>query len=234
MAKITTLTKTKSPQKKAAPQTKVSAGKAKVVSAQNTHQKQDVKQVLNVGGGSKDIAIPDIYNGWNHILLDIDSKGKPDVVCDARNLKTLPAESYDAVYCSHNLEHYHYHDVQKVLQGFLHLVKDDGFVQIRVPNIQQLMQIVVEKNLDIDDFLYQSSMGPILVRDVLYGHGGEIETSGNDYYAHKTGFSPASLQKALFQVGFKNVFLGNGQLEIIAIAFKGEPSVYAKKLLFNQ
>lgn len=227
MAKAKTQTKSKSPQVKARP-------KAKAVNTKNVEQKQDIKQVINVGGGSKEIAIPTIYNEWTHVLLDIDAKGKPDVVCDARNLTSLPAASYDAVYCSHNLEHYHHHDVPKVLQGFLHLVKDDGFVHIRVPNIQQLMQVVVAKNLDIDDFLYQSPMGPILVRDVLYGYGQEIETSGNDYYAHKTGFSPASLQKILFQIGFKNVFIGNGDLEIIAIAFKDEPSAYAKKLIFNK
>ena len=52
---------------------------------------------------------------------------------------------------------------------------------------------MVEKNLDIDDFLYQSPEGPITVRDVIYGYGAEIERSGNDFYAHKTGFTKKSL-----------------------------------------
>lgn len=208
---------------------------AKETAKKSAKQKQQAERnVLNVGGGSKNTPIPAIYDTWKQVLLDIDPKGKPDVVCDARELTSLETSAYDAIYCSHNLEHYHHHDVIKVLQGFRHVVKDDGFVHIRVPNMQELMQVVVAKKLDIDDVLYQSALGPILVRDVIYGYGVEIEKSGKDYYAHKTGFTPASLQKILHQCGFQNVFIGTGDLEIIALAFKGEISEYAKKLLFNQ
>ncbi len=215
-------------------ETKATAKAKKVTKPKPAAKKQAKRKVLNVGGGSKETPIPDIYQEWQQVLLDIDPKGNPDVVCDARNLTSLPAASYDAIYCSHNLEHYHHHDVAKVLQGFLHLVKDDGFVQIHVPDIKQLMQIVVEKNLDIDDFLYQSALGPILVRDVIYGYGVEIEKSGKDYYSHKTGFSPKSLQKTLHECGFQNVFIANGDLEIVAIGFKQELSDWSKKLLFKQ
>jgi len=31
-----------------------------------------MKKVLNVGGGSKNIPIPPLYSGWEHVLLDID------------------------------------------------------------------------------------------------------------------------------------------------------------------
>ena len=72
--------------------------------------RRGMRRVLNVGGGSKDIAIPAHYEGWEHVLLDVDARQKPDVVCDARNLASLPGELYDAVYCSHNLEHYWRHD----------------------------------------------------------------------------------------------------------------------------
>lgn len=206
----------------------------RAIKAKKSPNKELKLQVLNVGGGSKETPIPDIYNNWEHVLLDIDPKGKPDIVCDARELKTLGKSKYDAIYCSHNLEHYHHHDAMKILQGFVHLIKDEGFVHIRVPDMKQLMQIVVEKNLDIDDFLYESALGPILVRDVIYGYGVEIEKSKKDYYSHKTGFTPASLQKALIANGFTHVFIGTTDLEIIAIAFKTEPSAFAKKLLFNQ
>jgi len=59
-----------------------------------------MKKVLNVGGNSKAIPLPPEYAGWDHLLLDIDPKGNPDVVCDARELMTLPAAQFDAVYCS--------------------------------------------------------------------------------------------------------------------------------------
>src|SRR5512141_1346388 len=74
------------------------------------------RSVLNVGGGTKAISIPDYFAGWRHDLLDIDSRGGPDIVCDARELQKLPCGSYDAIYCSHNLEHYYRHDGLKVLR----------------------------------------------------------------------------------------------------------------------
>ena len=189
-----------------------------------------MRKVLNVGGNSKEIPLPTEYDGWEHILLDIDPKGNPDVVCDARELSTLPASTYDSVYCSHNLEHYYRHDAAKVLAGFVHVLKEDGFAVIRVPNIEGVMQTVVKQNLDIDDVLYDSASGPITVRDVIYGYGAEIEQSGNDFFAHKTGFTKKSLTSLLNRNGFQWVFSSADDLDVIAVAFINSPSEYAQKL----
>ena len=190
-----------------------------------------MKRLLNVGGNSKNIAIPAHYADFEHLLLDIDPKGSPDIVCDARTLQTLTASQFDAVYCSHNLEHYYRHDVPQVLAGFLHVLRDGGFAQIKVPDIHEVMKIVMEKKMDIDDVLYESSVGPIMVLDVLYGYSVEIERSGNDFYAHKTGFTHRSLVKAIQTSGFSEVFTTSGNLEINVIAFKGIPNPTARKLL---
>ena len=154
-------------------------------------------RVLNVGGGSKTIPIPPCYAGWNHLLLDIDPRGNPDVVCDARDLDSLEADQFDAIYCSHNLEHYYKHDGLDVLKGFVHVLKSDGFADIRVPDLKVVMRTFVEKDMDLEDILYVSPSGPIAVRDVIYGWGVEIERSGEDFYAHKTGFTPNSLGEFL-------------------------------------
>jgi hypothetical protein len=190
-----------------------------------------MKRVLNVGGNDRNIKLPALYDGWSSVLLDIDPRGKPDVLCDARELVRLPAAQYDAVYCSHNLEHYYRHDVAKVLAGFLHVMKDDAFAHIRVPDLGELMQVVAEKKLDIDDVLYTAPAGPITVRDVIYGYGVEIERSGHDYYAHKTGFTRKSLIAVLRKAGFTHVYTGVGNLEIAAFAFKAEPGADASRLL---
>ncbi|QTR44945.1 methyltransferase domain-containing protein [Thiothrix litoralis] len=187
-------------------------------------------KVLNVGGNSKAIPLPPQYAGFEHILLDIDPSGNPDVVCDARQLDTLTADQYDAIYCSHNLEHYYAHDVPKVLAGFRHVLKDSGFVHIRVPDVDALMRTVLAKNLDLTDTLYQSPAGPITALDVLYGYGKKIAESGEDFFAHKTGFTPKSLLHALRQHGFPWVFTQTGNLEIQAVAFTHEPSDAAKQL----
>jgi SAM-dependent methyltransferase len=190
-------------------------------------------RVLNVGGGSKDIPLPPHYAGWEHVLMDIDPKGQPDLVCDARELPALPAGQYDAIFCSHNLEHYYKHDGKKVLEGFLHVLKSDGFAEIRVPDISSVMKRVVGANLDIEDVLYESPGGPIKVSDVIYGWAHQIETSGVDFYAHKTGFTVRSLQALLLQAGFPHVymFVSEEAFEIKAIAFKTEPTAAQRLML---
>jgi hypothetical protein len=189
------------------------------------------RKVLNVGGNSKDIPIPVYYEGWDHLLLDIDPRGNPDIVCDARLLNELPPAQFNAIYCSHNLEHYFRHDVAKVLAGFHHVLSDDGFVDVRVPDMGELIKMVAEREIDIDDFLYNSPAGPIHVIDVIYGLGREIEDSGNDFYAHKTGFTEKSLTARLRKSGFETVFTSTSNLEVRAIAFKSGPTDFARELL---
>jgi hypothetical protein len=189
---------------------------------------------LNVGGGSKSIPVPGHYDGWVHLLLDIDPAGNPDVVCDARELQMLDTGMVDAVFCSHNLEHYYPHDVGKVLHGFRHVLKDDGFAEIRVPDIRSVMHRCVSANLDVEDVLYTSAAGPITVRDVIYGWGLQIEQSGVDFYAHKTGFTEKSLRRCLEAAGFHKVLIAENAdaFELCALAFKGEPTL-AQRTLFG-
>lgn len=188
-------------------------------------------KVLNVGGNNKNIAIPSWYGSFEHLLLDIDPKGKPDIVCDARELGKLEAAQFDAIYCSHNLEHYFPHDVPRVLAGFLHVLKPSGFAEIRVPDIDLLLKTYVEKNMDIEDVLYQSPAGAIMVRDVIYGYSKEIERSGVDFYAHKMGFSPKSLSRHLAAAGFKAVVRPQGRpYELFMIGFREPPSAFHRQL----
>jgi SAM-dependent methyltransferase len=189
-----------------------------------------LKTVLNVGGSSRAIALPAQYSQFKQLLLDIDPRGAPDILCDARDLTTHDAGSIDAVYCSHNLEHYYRHDVPRVLAGFLHVLREGGFAQIRVPDIEAVMRITIERGLDIEDVLYQSPAGPIKVLDVLYGYGVEIERSGQDFFAHKTGFTRKSLLKALHQAGFAKLYCVTKNLEINVLAFKGAPDQATRQL----
>ncbi|MBF0125160.1 MAG: methyltransferase domain-containing protein [Magnetococcales bacterium] len=192
-----------------------------------------MRKVLNVGGNSKDVPIPPHYADWQHILLDIDPAGNPDVICDARELLSLPGSEYDSIYCSHNLEHYYQHDVEKVLKGFMHLLKPSGFAFIRVPDMGVLMRKVAEDDLDLDDKL---SPG-ISVRGFIYG---TIEPGGSDFWTHKTGFTRKTLSLALQAAGFPWVAVFGGNLsihytssgmEIVAFAFKEQPDEYTSKLL---
>ncbi len=183
------------------------------------------KRVLNVGGNSKKILLPNQYDGYEQMLLDIDAAQAPDVVCDAREMAArLAPAAYDAVYCSHNnIEHYYPHDVPKVLAGFLHVLKEPGFAQVIVPDIEDVMRTCIARGLALEDTLYESNAGPITVHDVIYGFGSEIERSGSDFFAHKTGFTPRSLEAALLKAGFSKVYIETWEFAVYAMAFKGVP-----------
>jgi len=190
--------------------------------------------VLNVGGGSKAIEIPRHYQGWEQVLLDIDPRGGADIVGDARQLLTVSSpEAYDAIYCSHNLEHYYPHDGERVLEGFLHILKPEGFAEIRVPDFWEVIQDASRRGLDLEDQLYVSPMGPIRVLDCIYGLQQEIAGTGKDYYAHKTAFSAVSLERALRRAGFPAVFRGSplAAYELRVFAFKRPSDAIQRAML---
>lgn len=189
--------------------------------------------VLNVGGGSKSIAIPSHYEGWRHLLLDIAPGPDVDIVQDARQLAALPAQQFDAVYCSHNLEHYFRHDARKVVAGFLHVLSPEGFAEIRVPDMQSVIEHMARTGMDLDDVLYHSRGGPITAHDVWYGYGKQIEASGVDFYAHKCGFTARSLSELLARAGFAHMAVARSPeaFELRAVAFRQAPSDALKRLL---
>lgn len=191
-----------------------------------------MRKVLSVGGNSKEIPLPRVYDGWERFILDIDPGCQPDILCDARDMLGLPADEYDAIYCSHNLEHHYHHVLPKVLAGFRHVLKPDGFAHILVPDVGAVIQTVVEKNLDIGDVLGITTAGPVTVRDVFYGYGVELERSGNDFFAHRSGFTKKSMLEALRASGFPYVILDTLRpWEITACAFTEPPTPFATKLL---
>jgi predicted SAM-dependent methyltransferase len=202
------------------------------IESKPAERKPGIRSVLNVGGSSKATPISSYFAGWRHDLLDIDPRGRPDLVCDARELKTLDGGVYDAIYCAHNLEHYYRHDGLNVVRGFHHMLHETGFAEIHVPDIAQVIAALHERQLELDDVLYQSAAGPITAHDVVYGLQSEIQNSRKDFYAHKTGFTPKSLRKILTDGGFAKVFLSTElYLEVRALAFKAEPTAGQYALL---
>lgn len=163
-------------------------------------------RVLNVGGGaSRDL--PEQFAGWEQALLDIDPAVNPDICLDARLLGKAEPCVFDAVYCSHNLEHYYQHDVSSVLQGFLHVLKPGGLALVSVPNVTHLMRDMLSRGLDINDTWYRAggpNGQPVTYHDVLYGWSTAMR-KGNLFFAHKCGFTGLSLREALEGAGFTGV-----------------------------
>ncbi len=191
------------------------------------------KRVLNVGGATKNTPLPPHFSKYEHHLLDIRSGPDIDLQHDARCLTELAPDQYEAIYCSHNLEHYHRYEVYRVLAGFQHILRPGGFVQIIVPDVRYVMERMIKQGHDLDQILYQSPVGPIKYRDVIYGYGPEIESTGQDFYAHKTGFSVAILKKVLMQAGFKWLAIGDipQRYEVLAYAAFNAPEPETLQLL---
>jgi SAM-dependent methyltransferase len=194
------------------------------------------RKFLNVGGSSKQTEVPPHFMHWEHHLLDILPGPDVDLVCDARKMTELPSGHFDAIYCSHNLEHYYEHDLPRVLAGFKHMLKPEGFVHIIVPNLQQAMGHMAVRMAEPDTVLYLSASGPIRYLDLIFGYGAQIEAKG-DAYAHKIGFSQRLLKKVLANAGFdwRVVIPIAETFEIHAFAaIASEPAPWIRELLhFN-
>ncbi|WP_162138069.1 hypothetical protein [Pararhodospirillum photometricum] len=75
---------------------------------------------------------------------------------------------------------------------------------IAVPDLQGVAKQVSEDN--VEEPLYISPVGPIGALDIIFGHGAAI-SAGNIFMAHRTGFSPRILGKALMAAGFEPVII---------------------------
>lgn len=186
---------------------------------------------LDVGGGMHSQARPPYYSHLRHVRLDIDPTTHPDICMDARLLRWQEPNQYEAIYCSHNLEHYDPDDVLLVLQGFAHVLKDGGFAEIKVPNISRIAEIMIHSQAELADFFYQTSQGPVFFRDTFYGFAQEIAASGQPFYAHKTGFTPLSLREIILAQGFCMVVIECPLIDIRALAFKKPPTAAHQALL---
>src|SRR5687767_486486 len=98
-----------------------------------------MKRFLNVGG-SKELPVPEYYNGWTHELASNEPDSGAEHNVSPRDLAKLPAGGYDAVYAAHVLEHFHGHECLKVLAGIIHVLKPDGFAEFRTINLAAVMK----------------------------------------------------------------------------------------------
>ena len=105
---------------------------------------------------------------WKEIRFDIDEKVNPDIVGTLIDMSEVETNSVDAIYSSHNIEHVFPHEVPIVLKEFYRVLKDDGMVVLRCPDLQSVCQAVVDDKLLQP--LYESPAGPISPIDILYGH----------------------------------------------------------------
>ncbi len=139
---------------------------------------------------------------WSEVRLDIDPAAEPDIVGSMGDLGSLTADSFDAIYSSHNIEHLYPHEVVPVLRGFLRVLKVDGFFVVTCPDLRSVARLVADDRLT--EPAYLSPAGPIAPIDILYGHRPHL-AAGNLYMAHRCGFTLKVLTGTLRDAGFNAV-----------------------------
>lgn len=168
------------------------------------------KIVLNVGCGYplRQKLHPHFHGPqWREIRLDLDPAVGPDIICSITDMRPVESESADAVWSSHNLEHLQRHEVPLALTEFLRVLKPQGLLLMTLPDLGQVARLVVEDRLE--DQAYMSASGPITALDMIFGHTASL-ARGNHYMAHRTGFTPRTLQEALIEAGFVEITLRQG------------------------
>jgi hypothetical protein len=192
-----------------------------------------MKTLLHIGCGYSTIkqTTSGFNDGsWQEIRFDIDAKNKPDIIGNMTDISAISAESIDAIFSSHNIEHLYFHEVFIALSEFKRVLKLNGFCIITCPDLQAVSALIAnDKLLNI---AYQSSAGPITPLDIFYGHSQSI-MQGNYHMAHRCGFTKNTLSQVLLQNGFMSVHVIQriDHFDLWAIACKAnEPPDYLHHL----
>lgn len=162
-------------------------------------------------------------DAWRELRFDIDERVAPDFVGTMTDMSAVPDESVDAVYSSHNIEHLWAHEIPLAIKEFLRVLKPTGFLVLTCPDIQTVCELVAQDKLL--ETAYVSPAGPIAPFDILYGHRGFI-AAGNEYMAHKSGFTSSVMMKTLEVNGFERVAVArrSQSLDLWVVAFKSSVS----------
>ena len=164
-----------------------------------------MKQLLHVGPGystKKDIIKFFNNDDWQETRVDINKDVNPDILGGMQDLSNVKNNYYDAIYSSHSIEHVYQYEVNGVLREFYKVLNDDGLAVITCPELKSVCKLILEDK--ILDKAYMSEAGPITPIDILYGHRESIK-KGNEFMAHKNGFTLETLTKACHLAGFKSV-----------------------------
>jgi SAM-dependent methyltransferase len=164
------------------------------------------KTIIHVGPGHRrnGAKLPPLFQtpAWKEIRVDIDPATEPDIIGSMLDMQEVAADSVDAIYSAHNIEHVYAYEVPVVLKEFLRVLTPEGFLIITCPDLQTVCALAAEDKLT--DTAYQSPAGPITPLDILYGHG-EALALGRHFMAHKCGFTLKSLTAALQTCGFQTI-----------------------------
>ena len=163
-----------------------------------------MKNLLHVGCGysTKKNTLKYYDDEWKETRVDINPDVNPDILGSMKDLSNVQNNYYDSVFSSHSIEHVYIHEVNIVLKEFYRVLNQNGFLVITCPDLKSISKLIVEDKLL--EVAYESPSGPINPVDMLWGHSRSIK-EGNEFMAHKCGFTKKTLMGVLTNAGFKSV-----------------------------
>jgi ubiquinone/menaquinone biosynthesis C-methylase UbiE len=179
-------------------------------------QKMTQQVILNVGCGKTPLKNQTkAFDGWKELRVDSYDNETVDVISSITDLKEIEDESVDALWACHVVEHCYWHDLPKVFNSMVRVLKKDGFAVIRVPDLASIADKIKDGLLET---IYDSEGGDICVIDMIYSHRGLVEKYGEGM-AHKTGFTPKSMSQVLQSLNIQALVANRG-FEVVAILYK--------------
>ena len=163
-----------------------------------------MKNFLHVGCGfrTKKDTLKYYDKEWKETRVDINKNVNPDILGSMKDLSNVQNNFYDSIFSSHSIEHVYAHEVDIVLNEFYKVLNEQGFLVITCPELKSICKLVMEDKLL--DVAYESAAGPISAVDMLWGHRVSIK-KGNEFMAHKNGFTLKTLMTACTNANFKSV-----------------------------
>ena len=194
-----------------------------------------MRRVLNAGSGPPGAnSLPLAFDrfGWKELRIDIDPRNGADCVGSIADMRSFIEDaSFDAIWCSHCLEHLYDHEAEPALSEFKRILRDDGFALISSPNMDAIAKLLVSE--DIESVAYVAPAGPIRLLDMIFGHSRSIE-AGHAHMAHKTGFTADRLGRMATKAGFSETRVLEGDnLDLWAVLMMAKADVSALAALFE-
>jgi predicted SAM-dependent methyltransferase len=130
-------------------------------------------------------------DGWE--VLDVNPGPQVDHVADARDLSMFPADTFDALYASHVVEHLDYkEELVATLRGWRRVLIPGGILHVSVPDLHTLASLFIMKDqLTMEERFH-------VMRMIFGGHVDRF-----DY--HQVGLDRDFLTTFLSQAGFINL-----------------------------
>ena len=134
--------------------------------------------------------MPPWLSHHEEVRLDIDASVNPDIVASMTDMGDIGP--FDAVYCSHALEHLYPHDVSLALGEFRRVLGVGGRAIVIVPDLEDIRPT--------EDVVFVAPAGPITGLDMIFGFRAKLKEM--PHMAHHTGFVAGTLKAAFEGAGF--------------------------------